>query len=207
MEFFCYHYLKSRNFLIKYPFMFAIVIELYFFFRWKVDIRCNVLKKIKVVNSITMYNYLGIGLDAQIALNFHQTRKSPFYLFNSTLINKIIYLGCGTQQFLEQQCKGLSEKIELFINDQKITLTGLESIVIVNINSWAAGVDLWKLGCNDGNDFGEQSIDDGLLEVLGIRSPMHMAQLKLGLSEPIRIGQASIVRVNAFFINYILLFF
>ncbi|XP_050524928.1 diacylglycerol kinase epsilon-like [Daktulosphaira vitifoliae] len=166
------------------------------FDRWKVDVMCNVLKKIKVVNSITMYNYIGIGLDAQIALNFHQTRISPFYLFNSTLFNKIIYLGCGTQQFLEQQCKGLSKKIELYINDQKITLADLESIVIVNINSWAAGVDLWKLGNSDGNDFGEQSINDGLLEVLGIRSPMHMAQLKLGLSEPIRIGQASVIRIK-----------
>ncbi|XP_050422906.1 diacylglycerol kinase epsilon-like [Adelges cooleyi] len=166
------------------------------FDRWEISVLSNVLKKIKVVNTTSMYNYFGIGLDAQITLNFHRTRKSPFYLFNSTLFNKMIYLGCGTQQFLEQQCKGLSEKIELYIDDRKVTLPDIESIVIVNIESWGAGVNLWQLGINDGNDFGVQSVNDGLLEVLGVRSAIHIAQLKLGLSEPIRIGQASKIKIK-----------
>ncbi|VVC36101.1 Diacylglycerol kinase, accessory domain,Diacylglycerol kinase, catalytic domain,Zinc [Cinara cedri] len=164
--------------------------------RWKVNIFSNVLKKIKIVNTITMYNYLGIGLDAQITLNFHRTRKSPLYLFNSTLFNKIIYVGCGTQQVLEHQCKGLPDMIELYMDDAKITLPDIESIVVVNIESWGAGVNLWQLAANDGNDFGSQFIDDGLLEVLGIRSSMHIAQLKMGIAEPIRIGQASKIRVK-----------
>lgn len=143
-----------------------------------------------------MYNYLGIGLDAQITLDFHRTRKSPLYLFNSTLFNKIIYLGCGTQQFLEHQSKGLPDMIELYMDDTKITLPDIESIVVVNIESWGAGVNLWQLAVNDGNDFGSQFIDDGLLEVLGIRSSIHIAQLKMGIAEPIRIGQASKIRVS-----------
>jgi len=155
-----------------------------------------VLKKIKVVNTITMYNYLGIGLDAQITLDFHRTRKSPLYLFNSTLFNKLIYVGCGTQQFLEHQCKGLPDMIELYMDNEKITLPDIESIVIVNIESWGAGVNLWELGANDGNAFGSQFKDDGLLEVLGIRSSVHIAQLKMGIAEPIRIGQASMIRVS-----------
>lgn len=170
----------------------------YFLFlaRWKVNILSNVLKKIKVVNTITMYNYLGIGLDAQITLDFHRTRKSPLYLFNSTLFNKLIYVGCGTQQFLEHQCKGLPDMIELYMDNEKITLPDIESIVIVNIESWGAGVNLWELGANDGNAFGSQFKDDGLLEVLGIRSSVHIAQLKMGIAEPIRIGQASMIRVS-----------
>ncbi|XP_015369348.1 PREDICTED: diacylglycerol kinase epsilon [Diuraphis noxia] len=164
--------------------------------RWKVNILSNVLKKIKITNTITMYNYLGIGLDAQITLDFHRTRKSPLYLFNSTLLNKIIYVGCGTQQFLEHQCKGLPDMIELYMDDKKIVLPDIESIVIVNIESWGAGVNLWKLGANDGNEFGAQFMDDGLLEVLGIRSSVHIAQLKMGIAEPIRIGQASVIRVK-----------
>lgn len=147
------------------------------------------------MNTITMYNYLGIGLDAQITLDFHRTRKSPLYLFNSTLFNKMIYVGCGTQQFLEHQCKGLSNMVELYMDDKKTPLPDIESIVVVNIESWGAGVNLWQLGANDGNAFGSQFSDDGLLEVLGIRSSIHIAQLKMGIAEPIRIGQASIIKV------------
>lgn len=165
------------------------------------DILSNVLKKIKIVNTITMYNYIGIGLDAQITLDFHRTRKSPLYLFNSTLFNKMIYVGCGTQQFLEHQCKGLPDMIELYMDDKKIDLPDIESIVIVNIESWGAGVNLWQLGADDGNDFGSQFIDDGLLEVLGVRSSIHIAQLKMGIAEPIRIGQASVIRVSNLFLS------
>lgn len=168
--------------------------------RWKVNICLNVLKKINIVNTITMYNYIGIGLDAQITLNFHRTRKSPLYLFNSTLFNKMIYVGCGTQQFLEHQCKGLSNMIELYMDGKKIALPDIESIVIVNIESWGAGVNLWQLGANDGNEFGSQFIDDGLLEVIGIRSSIHIAQLKIGIAKPIRIGQASVIKVICFYV-------
>ncbi|XP_025407270.1 diacylglycerol kinase epsilon-like isoform X2 [Sipha flava] len=164
--------------------------------RWKVNIMSNVLKKIKITNTITMYNYLGIGLDAQITLDFHRTRKSPLYLFNSTLFNKMIYVGCGTQQFLEHQCQGLPDMIELYMDGRKITLPDIESIVIVNIESWGAGVNLWQLGADDGNEFGSQFIDDGKLEVLGVRSSIHIAQLKIGIAKPIRIGQASMIRVK-----------
>jgi len=164
--------------------------------RWKVNILSNVLKKINIINTVTMYNYLGIGLDAQITLDFHRTRKSPLYLFNSTLFNKMIYVGCGTQQFLEHQCKGLPDMIELYMDEKKIVLPDIESIVIVNIESWGAGVNLWQLGANDGNKFGSQFMDDGLLEVLGIRSSIHIAQLKMGIAEPIRIGQASTIKVK-----------
>lgn len=175
-------------------------VSLLFFSRWKVNILSNVLKKIKIVNTITMYNYIGIGLDAQITLDFHRTRRSPLYLFNSTLFNKIIYVGCGTQQFLEHQCKGLQNMIELYMDDKKIDLPDIESIVIVNIESWGAGVNLWQLGADDGKEFGSQFIDDGLLEVLGVRSSIHIAQLKMGIAEPIRIGQASVIRVRNLFL-------
>lgn len=36
-----------------------------------------------------MYNYVSIGVDAQVALNFHKTRDSVFYVYGSRLFNKV----------------------------------------------------------------------------------------------------------------------
>lgn len=48
-----------------------------------------------------------------------------------------------------------------------------------------------------GDENGEttQSISDGVIEVLGIISSFHMAQLQVGLNRPIRLGQAKNVRM------------
>lgn len=41
-----------------------------------------------------------------------------------------------------------------------------------------------------------QSYHDGILEVVGIYSSFHIAQLQVGLSSPIRLGQAKVVEVS-----------
>ena len=41
----------------------------------------------------------------------------------------------------------------------------------------------------------EQSINDGKLEVVGIHSSFHIAQLSIGLSKPHRLGQAHKIKV------------
>lgn len=41
-----------------------------------------------------------------------------------------------------------------------------------------------------------QSYHDGILEVVGIYSSFHMAQLQVGLSCPLRLGQAKVVEVT-----------
>ena len=39
-------------------------------------------------------------------------------------------------------------------------------------------------------------IDDGLVEVFGIYSSFHIAQMQVGLADPYRIGQARRVKVD-----------
>ena len=41
-----------------------------------------------------------------------------------------------------------------------------------------------------------QRINDGFLEVFGIYSSFHIAQLQVGLAEPFRIGRAQKVRIK-----------
>lgn len=177
--------------------------------------------------TLFMYNYIGIGVDAQVALNFHKTRDSLFYVFSSRIFNKvgnietgekhaqvfpfqILYLCFGTQQVVTSDCKNLEQKLELYLDGKQVDLPELESIVILNISSWGAGVNLWgksvfvlmenlerSIAGMLGHSFGKpsQSYHDGILEVLGIYSSFHIAQLQVGLSTPLKLGQARTVEV------------
>ncbi|CAL1686703.1 unnamed protein product [Lasius platythorax] len=146
--------------------------------------------------TLFMYNYISVGVDAQVTLNFHRTRESRFYLFNNRIFNKLLYLCFGTQQVVERECKDLDKNLEVYLDDKKAELPSIESVVILNIPSWAAGVDLWKMGEEDDESSGIQSINDGKLEVVALYSSFHMAQLQVGLSKPHRIGQASTVKIK-----------
>ncbi|XP_020280420.1 diacylglycerol kinase epsilon isoform X2 [Pseudomyrmex gracilis] len=146
--------------------------------------------------SLFMYNYISVGVDAQVTLNFHRTRESRFYLFSHRIFNKLLYLGFGTQQVVERECKDLDKSLEVYLDDKKVELPSIESVVILNIPSWAAGVDLWSMGAEDDEDFEVQSINDGKLEVVALYSSFHMAQLQVGLSKPHRIGQAKTVKIK-----------
>lgn len=42
--------------------------------------------------NLFMYNYISVGVDAQVTLNFHRTRESPFYLFSHRLFNKVSFV-------------------------------------------------------------------------------------------------------------------
>ncbi len=89
--------------------------------------------------------------------------------------------------------------MKLELDGKKINLPHLESIVVLNIPFWGGGVQPWGLGQNNGKtrtDIPEASINDGRLEVFGIYSSFHIAQLQVGLAEPYRIGQARTVKIK-----------
>lgn len=92
-----------------------------------------------------MYNYFSIGVDAQVALNFHIARQSLIHMFSSRIINKALYLCFGTQQVVQPDCVGLDKYVELYLDNVKIDLPELQSIVCLNIDSWGAGVHLWGI--------------------------------------------------------------
>jgi len=142
-----------------------------------------------------MQNYVSIGVDALVTYNFHKARESPFYLISSRIINKLIYFSYGTKDVLERECKNLNQILELYIDDQRVKLPPIESVVILNIPCWGAGVRPWSLGSEHKN-FPEPTISDGLLEVFCVYSSFHIAQMQVGLSEPHRIGQARSVKIK-----------
>ncbi|GJQ73668.1 hypothetical protein Trydic_g14006 [Trypoxylus dichotomus] len=161
--------------------------------RWKVDIAPYRHLGIRMpTKSLYMYNYFSIGVDAQVALDFHRTRESRLYLFSSRVFNKLLYLCFGTQQVVTADCRNIQERVDLYLDGKLVSLPELESIVILNIPSWGAGVNLWSMT----GDSSTQSYKDGVMEVVGIYSSFHIAQLQVGLSTPHKIGQAKVVEVH-----------
>ena len=80
------------------------------------------------------------------------------------------------------------------MDGEKVDLPNIESVVVLNIPCWGAGVRPWNLGTGH-TKFPVPSISDGKLEVFCIYSSFHIAQMQVGLSEPLRIGQASRVEI------------
>lgn len=54
---------------------------------------------------------------------------------------------------MERECKDLDQRIEVYIDDKKMELPSIESIVVLNIPSWGAGVDLWNMNLEGKNLF------------------------------------------------------
>ncbi|XP_055533315.1 diacylglycerol kinase epsilon [Wyeomyia smithii] len=150
--------------------------------------------------SVFVYNYFSVGVDALVTLNFHKARESSMYLYSSRFINKALYLCFGTHQVVQQDCVELEKKVELYLDNVKIDLPELQSIVVLNIDSWGAGVKLWEMSRDSPTHGGimreMHSISDGILEVFGVVSSFHIAQLQVGISKPVRLGQARSVRLQ-----------
>ena len=64
------------------------------------------------------------------------------------------------QQVVERDCKDLDKNIELYLDEEKVNLPSIESIVILNIPSWAAGVDLWNMGLEGHEEYGQKKETD-----------------------------------------------
>ncbi|KRX70093.1 Diacylglycerol kinase epsilon, partial [Trichinella sp. T6] len=125
-----------------------------------------------------MNNYLSVGVDALVTLNFHNRRHSLPRVLSGRFMNKFLFFTYGTKDVLERMCRNLHLHVELQLDDKLVELPELEGVVVLNIPCWGAGVKPWQMGKGGP----PQLIDDGLLEV--------------GLSEPYRIGQAKKVQIR-----------
>lgn len=182
--------------------------------RWQVTIDG---KKRAVLN-----NYLGIGVDAQVALEFHEQRERSPGLFMSQFVNKLWYSQFGAKNFLVRTCAGLPDKIELECDGKVISLpAGTEGVILLNINSYGGGSKLWhdesdseedddedsdidtdddeESYSDDGglvNRLGPSSAHDGLLDVVAVYGTLHLGQMQVGLSKAVRLCQAKSVKIR-----------
>ncbi|XP_024396907.1 diacylglycerol kinase 3 isoform X2 [Physcomitrium patens] len=161
------------------------------------------------------FNYFSVGMDAQVAYDFHHLRDEKPWLARTRAANKLIYSGFGcTQGWFCTACStdsgasGLSSILKLSGRKrgassgdwQEIHLpSNIRAIVICNIQSYAGGRIPWgkpsaEIRQKEGLE--EQRCDDGLLEVMGLKDGWHSAFMLLKISTAVRLLQAEAVKLE-----------
>ncbi|XP_065897933.1 diacylglycerol kinase theta-like [Dysidea avara] len=144
---------------------------------------------------VVMNNYFGIGLDADIALDFHLAREENPEKFSSRFHNKGVYVQLALQKMVTKKVTAeLSKHINIIVDDHPVQLPDLEGIVVLNIQSWGAGAEVW--GNPSEKKLKNAHFGDGVFEVVGIGGVMHMGQMQGGLRGGTRLAQGSKCKIK-----------
>eukprot|EP00299_Pterocystis_sp_00344_P002383 c12698_g1_i1.p1 GENE.c12698_g1_i1~~c12698_g1_i1.p1 ORF type:complete len:343 (+),score=76.30 c12698_g1_i1:34-1029(+) len=149
-------------------------------------------------NKMTMINYFSVGVDAKAAHRFHSLRERHPKLFKSRFTNQAIYGWYGFA--IATDCS------PMIANTYKVTVDGKPikipsnsmSLIVLNVSSFAAGVNLWgKPNPKNKQNFSETQPDDGLLELVSVRSTLHVGLIKIHLARATRIAQGREVKITS----------
>ncbi|MEQ2187962.1 hypothetical protein GOODEAATRI_010120, partial [Goodea atripinnis] len=141
---------------------------------------------------VQMSNYFGLGIDAELSLDFHLAREDEPDKFTSRFHNKGVYVKVGLQKI--SHGRSLHKELQLQVDTKEVPLPNIEGLIFLNIPSWGSGADLW--GSEADVRFVRPRIDDSLLEVVGVTGVVHMGQVQSGLRSGIRIAQGSYIRLT-----------
>jgi diacylglycerol kinase (ATP) len=112
--------------------------------RWELTIE---EKNSKKKSTKAFFNYLGVGADAQTALQVHYLRESRPEWFFSRLFNKAWYGVFGAEDILTASSVNVRKEIKLVADGVEIPLPpDSQGIILLNIDSYAGGVPLWSHG-------------------------------------------------------------
>ncbi|CAG9580086.1 unnamed protein product [Danaus chrysippus] len=144
---------------------------------------------------LVMNNYFGIGIDADLCLDFHNAREENPNKFNSRLRNKGVYVKMGLRKMVgRKMCKDLHKAVKLEVDGKPVDLPAVEGIIILNILSWGSGANPW--GPEKDDQFNKPNHWDGMLEVVGVTGVVHLGQIQSGLRGAMRIAQGGHIKIN-----------
>ena len=97
--------------------------------------------------SLIMQNYIGIGVDAKVALAWHQRRQRQPQSYKSRWRNKLRYARDGVQQMLS----GAGDDVSRLMAGLVVEADGVpielpphtQGLIVLNIPSYGGGSDLW----------------------------------------------------------------
>ncbi|XP_074656115.1 diacylglycerol kinase theta-like [Tubulanus polymorphus] len=142
-----------------------------------------------------MNNYFGLGIDADLCLDFHMAREENPDKFNTRIGNKGVYFKMGLRKMVNRKtCKDLHRLIKVEVDGKLIDLPQVEGIIILNILSWASGANPW--GPEKEDSFNKPTHYDGMLEIVGVSGVVHMGQIQSGLRSATRIAQGGHIRIT-----------
>ncbi|XP_053979409.1 diacylglycerol kinase theta isoform X4 [Hylaeus anthracinus] len=143
-----------------------------------------------------MNNYFGIGLDADLCLDFHNAREENPDKFKSRLHNKRKYVTMGLRKMVKRTpCKDLHKEIRLEVDGRLVELPQVEGIIILNILSWGSGANPWGSDTKE-DQFYTPNHWDGMLEVVGVTGVMHLGQIQSGIRGGMRIAQGGHIKIH-----------
>ncbi|KRY57722.1 putative diacylglycerol kinase K06A1.6, partial [Trichinella britovi] len=190
------------------------------FDRWYIDVAPNPTSEQSkdtenAIDSLpvnVMNNYFSIGVDAHIALQFHESRAAKPEIHKSRFKNRLVYGSIGTKDLFKRAWKDLSEYISLecdgIDHTNRIKELGLHCLLILNIPKYAGGTMPWgnqasslvTLGIWAVNNsmpipkISSPSYEDGRVEVVGFTAAS-LAALQVG-GRGVRIAQCSYLRLT-----------
>ncbi|KAF6728228.1 Diacylglycerol kinase eta [Oryzias melastigma] len=167
-----------------------------------------VLEKPESINTVTfsedsvhctekcvMNNYFGIGLDAKISLEFNNKRDEHPKKCSSRTKNMMWYGVLGTKELVQKTYKNLEQRVQLECDGIPISLPSLQGLAVLNIPSYAGGINFWG-GTKEDNNFGAPSFDDKKLEVVAVFGSMQMAVSRVINLQHHRIAQCRQVKIT-----------
>uniref|UniRef100_A0A671VGF2 Diacylglycerol kinase n=1 Tax=Sparus aurata TaxID=8175 RepID=A0A671VGF2_SPAAU len=131
-----------------------------------------------------MNNYFGIGLDAKISLEFNNKRDEHPKKCRKQNSVGWFPLTSSDPHSVFPQCDGVP-----------MSLPSLQGLAVLNIPSYAGGINFWG-GTKEDNNFGAPSFDDKKLEVVAVFGSMQMAMSRVINLQHHRIAQCRQVKIT-----------
>jgi diacylglycerol kinase (ATP) len=153
-------------------------------------------------------NYFSVGVDAEIVLNFHSMRESHHSLFQGVMLNKGWYAAFSAKAIIRND-GSLATQVTLHIDGKEIPIPKkIKGLVVMNVRTYG-GAKCWRQkdkkqksptnsaslqAITEGSDqpmpeFSPPALDDGKLEVVGIKGVTHLGAIQTGLTSAKKLGQ------------------
>ncbi|KAK8968062.1 Diacylglycerol kinase 7 [Platanthera guangdongensis] len=178
----------------------------------ELDTNRNILDRVSSFEGV-FYNYFSIGMDAQVAYGFHQLRNKNPNLARGPISNKLIYSGYScTQGWFFTPCtadpslRGLRNIVRIYVKkvncsewEQIKIPNSVRSIVCLNLPNYGSGRNPWghpKPEYLEKRGFVEAHLDDGLIEIFGLKQGWHASFVMIDLITAKHIAQAAAIRIE-----------